>query len=356
MVSVQFLLASVTKDARGSYIRRMCEMRIALDAMGSDNHPAADVAGAVMAAREWGDEIIIVGPEEVIRRELAKHDASGLKLEIVQASQVIEMDDKPAEVARAKKDSSMHVGMNLVRDGQAHAFVTAGNTGGVLAVAMLGALGRIPGVQRPAVTGIFPLPAGEVVVLDVGANVDCKPEYLLQFAVMGSVYARAVLERESPRVALLSNGEEPHKGNTLVKEAYYLLERSSLNFIGNLEPKEIVITSKADVVVTDGFAGNVFTKTLEATAKMLTGVIRDEIKAGLLTSLGGLLAKPAFKRVSQQLDPGEVGGLPLLGVNGVVIKAHGRSDARAIKNAIRQARKAVQGGVVEAIRNELEKE
>jgi glycerol-3-phosphate acyltransferase PlsX len=330
-------------------------MRIVLDAMGSDNHPAADVAGAVMAAREWGDEVIIVGQEDVVRRELASHDTSGLKLEVVHASQVIEMDDKPAEAARAKKDSSMHVGMNLVRDGKADAFVTAGNTGGVLAVATLHTLRRIPGVQRPAVTGIFPLPAGEVVVLDVGANVDCKPEYLLQFAVMGSVYARAVLERENPRVALLSNGEEPYKGNALVKEAYVLLERSDLNFIGNLEPKEIVL-SRADVVVADGFAGNVFTKTLEATAKMLTGAIRDEIKAGVVTSLGGLLAKPAFKRIAKQLDPGEVGGLPLLGVNGVVIKAHGRSDARAIKNAVRQARKAVQGGIVEAIHTGVAKE
>ncbi len=333
-------------------------MRIVLDAMGSDNHPAADVAGAVMAAREWDDELIIVGQEDIVHRELANHDTAGLRLEVVHASQVIEVDDKPARAARAKKDSSMHVGMNLVHDGKADAFVTAGNTGGVLAVATLrtlGTLGRIPGVQRPAVTGIFPLPAGEVVVLDVGANVDCKPEYLLQFAVMGSVYAHAVLARENPRVALLSNGEEPYKGNALVKEAYVLLEQSDLNFIGNLEPKEIVF-NRADVVVADGFAGNVFMKTLEATVKMLTGAIRDEIKAGVITSLGGQLAKPAFKRLFKQFDPGEVGGLPLLGVNGVVIKAHGRSDARAIKNAVRQARKAVQGGVVESIRNGLARE
>ena len=330
-------------------------MRIVLDAMGSDNHPAADVAGAVMAAREWGDEIIIVGQEDVVYRELAGHDTAGLKLEIVHASQVIEMDDKPAQAARAKKDSSMHVGMNLVRDGKADAYVTAGNTGGVLAVATLHTLRRIPGVKRAAVTGVFPLPAGTVVVLDVGANADCKPEYLLQFAVMGTIYARVVLKRENPRVALLSNGEEPYKGSALVKEAYGLLEQSGLNFIGNLEPKEIVL-SQADVVVTDGFSGNVFMKTLEATAKMLTGTIRDEIKAGVITSLGGLLAKPAFKRVGKRLDPKEVGGLPLLGVNGVVIKAHGRSDALAIKNAVRQAREAVQGGILEAIREGLAKE
>jgi glycerol-3-phosphate acyltransferase PlsX len=327
-------------------------MKIVLDAMGSDNHPAADVAGAVMAAREWGDDIIIVGQEEVIRRELAGHDTVGLKLEIVHASEVIEMDDKPAQAARAKKDSSMHVGMNLVRDGKADAYVTAGNTGGVLAVATLHTLRRIPGVKRAAVTGVFPLPAGTVVVLDVGANADCKPEYLLQFAVMGATYARSVLKRQEPRVALLSNGEEPYKGSALVKEVYGLLEQSDLNFIGNLEPKEVVL-SQADVVVTDGFSGNVFMKTLEATAKMLTSAIRDEIKAGVVTSLGGLLAKPAFARVGKRLDPKEVGGLPLLGVNGVVIKAHGRSDAWAIKNAIRQAREAVQGGILEAIREGL---
>jgi glycerol-3-phosphate acyltransferase PlsX len=324
-------------------------MKIVVDAMGSDGHPAPDVEGAVMAAREWGEEIIIVGREETIQPELARHDTEGLKLRVVHASEVIEMDDKPAHSARAKKDSSMHVGMNLVRDGEADAYVTAGNTGGVLAVATLHTLRRIPGVKRAAVTGIFPMPEGGVVVLDVGANADCKPEYLLQFAVMGSVYARAVLDREKPRVALLSNGEEAYKGSTLVKEAFGLLEQSDLNFVGNLEPKEVV-ASKADVVVTDGFTGNVFMKTMEATAKMLTGAIRDHIKANPVTAVGGLLARPAFRAISKQLDPTEIGGAPLLGLNGVVIKAHGRSNALAIKNAVRQARKAVQEGVVEAIR------
>jgi glycerol-3-phosphate acyltransferase PlsX len=330
-------------------------MRIVLDAMGSDNYPVPDVAGAVMAAREWGDEIVIVGREETIRQELSEHDTSGLKLEIVHASEVVEMDDEPVWAAREKKGSSMHVGMNLVRDGKADAYVTAGNTGGVLTVATLHTLHRIPGVQRPAVTAIFPMPAGEVVVLDVGANADCKPEYLLQFAVMGAIYARNVLERKEPRVALLSNGEEPHKGSTLVKKAYDLLKRSGLNFVGNLEAKEVV-TGQADVVVTDGFSGNIFMKTLEATAKMLTTLIRDEIRTNPVTSLGGLLARPAFRRVNRQLDPGEVGGAPLLGVNGVVIKAHGRSDARAIKNAIRQARKAVQSEIIAAIRDGLARE
>ncbi len=324
-------------------------MKIVLDAMGSDNYPVPDVAGAVMAAQEWGDEIIIVGREEAIQQELSRLDTTGLKLKVVHAPQVIEMDDEPAWAAREKKSSSMHVGMGLVRDGEADAYVTAGNTGGVLAVATLHTLRRIRGVKRPALAAILPLPAGRAVTLDIGANADCRPEYLLQFALMGEIYAQAVLGCARPRLALLSNGEEPGKGSTLVKEAYKLLEGADLNFVGNVEPKEAV-ACHADVVVTDGFTGNIFIKTLEATAKMLTDLIRDEIKAGPLTAVGGLLAKPAFRRVARRVDPFEVGGGPLLGVNGVVIVGHGRSDARAIKNAIGQARKAVQGGVVEAIR------
>ena len=330
-------------------------MKIVLDAMGSDSHPAPDVAGAVLAAREWGDEILLVGREDAIRQELARHDTSGLKLSVVPASQVIEMEDEPAWAAREKQDSSMHVGMNLVREGKAEAFVSAGNTGGVLAVATVYTLRRIRGVKRPVLAAILPLPAGRVVALDIGANADCRPEYLLQFALMGSVYAGAVLDRASPRVALLSNGEEPGKGSTLVKESYKLLRGSGLNFIGNVEPKE-ALTCQADVVVSDGFTGNVFLKTIEATAKMLTDFIRTEIKSSPLTAVGGLLAKPAFGRVAHTVDPFEVGGGPLLGVNGVVIVAHGRSNGRAIRSAIGQARKAVQGKVVQAIRNGLTKE
>jgi len=320
--------------------------------MGSDNYPTPDVAGAVMAAREWDDEIFLVGREQVIRQELARHDITGLKLEVVHAPEVIEMDDEPAWAAREKKNSSMHIGMNLVRDGQADGYVTAGNTGGVLAVATLHSLRRIRGVKRPVLAAILPLPAGRVVTLDIGANADCRPEYLLQFALMGDIYARAVLGCTKPRVALLSNGEEPGKGNTLVKEAYKLLAGSDLNFTGNIEPKE-AIACCADVVVADGFTGNVFIKTIEATAKMLTELIRAEIKANPLTAVGGLLAKPAFGRVARQVDPFEVGGGPLLGVNGVVIKGHGRSNGRAIRNAIGQARRAVEGKVVEAIREGL---
>jgi len=327
-------------------------MRIVLDAMGSDNYPVPDVAGGVLAAREWGGEIVLVGREEQIRPELARYDTEGLKLEIVHAPEVIEMEDEPAWAARKKKKSSMHVGMNLVRGGEADGYVTAGNTGGVLAVATLHTLKRIRGVERPALAIILPLPAGRVVALDIGANADCRPQYLAQFALMGHVYARAVLGCDDPRVALLSNGEEPGKGNALAKEAYELLLQSDLSFMGNIEPKE-ALGAHADVILHDGFTGNIFTKTLEATAKMLTDLIREEIKAGLLTKVGGLLAKPAFRRVARRVDPFEVGGGPLLGVNGVVIVAHGRSNARAIKNAIGQARKAVEGDIVKTIRDGL---
>jgi len=323
--------------------------------MGSDDYPTPDVTGAVMAAREWGEKIFIVGREKAIRQELVRHNTAGLELEVVHAAEVIEMDDDPAWAAREKKNSSMHVGMNLVRDGKADAYVTAGNTGGVLAVATLHTLRRIRGVKRPVLAAILPLPAGRIVALDIGANADCRPEHLLQFALMGEIYARAVLGCTKPRVALLSNGEEPGKGNTLVKQVYKLLGDSGLNFVGNVEPKE-ALACRADVIVADGFTGNIFIKTIEATAKMLTGLIRDEIKASPLTAVGGLLAKPAFGRVARRVDPFEVGGGPLLGVNGVVIVGHGRSNGRAIKNAIRQARQAVQGGVVETIRNGLTKE
>jgi glycerol-3-phosphate acyltransferase PlsX len=330
-------------------------MRIVLDAMGTDAYPVPDVAGAVEAARESGESIILVGREEAIQHELAKHPTQGLNLEVVHASEVIEMEDEPAWAARVKKDSSMHVGLGLVRDGKADAYVTAGNTGGVLAVATLYTLKRIRGIKRPALAAILPMPSGRVVTLDIGANADCRPEYLLQFAHMGTIYAKAVLGSSKPRVALLSNGEESGKGNTLVKESYKLLAESDFDFVGNVEPKEVV-DCRADVVVSDGFTGNILIKTLEATAKMLTGLLREEIKSSPLTAIGGLLAKPAFGRVARQIDPFEVGGGPLLGVNGVVIVGHGRSNARAIKNAIGQARKAVEGGVVDAIRKGQTKE
>lgn len=326
-------------------------MRIVLDAMGSDNYPAPDVAGAVLAAREWpDDQMILVGHADAIDEELASLDTSGAELQIVDASEVIEMHEEAAWAAREKQASSMHVGLRMVRDGEADAFVSAGNTGGVLAVATLHTLKRIRGIRRPALAAILPLPAGRFVSLDIGANADCRPEYLEQFAMMGSIYAQALLGCREPRVALLSNGEERGKGNQLVKETTKLLEQSDLAFVGNVEPKE-AMAGGADVVVHDGFTGNIFIKTTESTASMLTELIRDEIKASPVTAVGGLLSKPAFRRVARRIDPFEIGGGPLLGVDGVVIVAHGRSDARALKNAVGQARQALRGEVVEAIRS-----
>jgi glycerol-3-phosphate acyltransferase PlsX len=329
-------------------------MRIVVDAMGSDAYPKPDVAGAVLAAREFGDEIILVGDETVIKETLSQHDTAGLSIEIQHASQVIEMTDKPAEASRQKKDSSMHVGMRLVKEGQADAFVSAGNTGGILAVATLHTLRRIRGVLRPALGVVFPIKERPMLI-DNGANADCKPEYLLQFGLMGSLFVERVLGIENPRVALLSNGEEEGKGNLLIKETIPLLESSGLNYIGNIEPKEFM-RGEADVAVTDGFTGNLIMKTAESIASYMSDLIRDEMTKGPRTIVGGLLARPAFGRVRRQLDPNEVGGAPLLGVNGVVIIGHGRSNDFAIKQAIRQARLAVEKDIVGAIRDGLQTE
>lgn len=327
-------------------------MRIVVDAMGSDHYPEPDVAGAVLAARKFGGQIILVGDEKRVKEALGKHNTTGLKVEVVHAAEVIEMTDKPSTASRSKKNSSMHVGMGLVRDGQADAFVSAGNTGGVLAVAMLQTLRRIRGIERPALGVVFPIPSHPLLI-DNGANADCQPEYLLQFALMGSLYVERVKGIKRPRVALISNGEEEGKGNSLIKDSIPLFVQSGLNYVGNIEPKEF-FKGEAEVGVTDGFTGNIMIKTAEATASHLLEIVRREISANTLTKLGGLLAKPAFRKVKSALDPEEVGGAPLLGVNGVVIVAHGRSSAYAIKQAIWQARQAVEKDIVGAIRAGLQ--
>lgn len=324
-------------------------MKIAVDAMGSDHYPTPDVAGAVMAAHETKDTVILVGQEEVIKAEMAEHDVQGLPLEVVHAEQIIRMTDKPSRVVREKRDSSMHVGMNLVKNGEADAFVTAGNTGVALGVAMLRGvgLGRIPGIKRPALGVIFPT-RERPLLIDNGANAECKAEYLLQFGLMGSLYVERTLGIDRPRVALISNGEEEGKGNALIQEASVLLADSSLNYIGNIEPKEFM-QGAAEVAVTDGFTGNIMMKTAESVASYMSAMIREYIKSSPLTAVGGLLARPAFDRVKSHLDPDEVGGAPLLGVAGVVIIGHGRSSALAIKHAIDQARRVAENDVVEAI-------
>ncbi|MCA9953757.1 MAG: phosphate acyltransferase PlsX [Ardenticatenaceae bacterium] len=324
-------------------------MKIVVDAMGSDDHPGPDVAGSVQAAREFGDTIILVGDQAKIEAELATQNTTGLNLEVVHASQAISMEDKPSQIVKNKPESSMHVGLSLVKKGQADAFVSAGNTGAILAVAMLRqvGLGRIPGIQRPALGVIFPTKQRPMLI-DNGANADCRPEYLLQFGIMGSLYVERMLDIEKPRVALLSNGEEEGKGNTLIKETIPLMADSGLNYVGNIEPKQFM-QGAADVGVTDGFTGNLIMKTAESIASYMSGIIRDELMANPISILGGLLTRPAFKRVRAHLNPDEVGGAPLLGVNGVVIVAHGRSNAYAIKQAIGQARRVVENKVVEAI-------
>lgn len=327
-------------------------MKIVVDAMGSDSYPVPDVAGAVLAAREFGEEIILVGDQPRLEEELAKHDPAGLNLTIRHASQVIEMTDKPSDALRTKKNSSMHIGLELLKSGEGSAFVSAGNTGGILAVAMLHAPRRIRGVERPALGVTFPM-GNHPMLIDNGANADCKPEYLLQFALMGSLFVERVRGISRPRIALISNGEEEGKGNELIKATMPLLTAAShLNFVGNIEPKEFM-RGATDIALTDGFTGNILLKTAEAVASFMSDAIRQEIRRGPLTALGGLLAKPAFARVRRLMDPDEVGGAPLLGVNGVVIIGHGRSNAYAMKQAIGQARQAVKHKIVEAIREGL---
>jgi phosphate acyltransferase len=330
-------------------------MRIVLDAMGSDHAPGVDVEGAVRAARRFRQEIVLVGNEEEVKRQLARHDTTGLSLSVVHASQVIEMSEHPSQAVRSKPDSSMVVGMKLVRDGNADAFVSAGNSGGVLATALAseGRIGRIKGIQRPAISTVFPTSQGFTFVLDIGANTDCKPEWLVQFALMGSIYVRKVLGVERPRVGLLSNGEEETKGNAVVQEAHAMLKQLNLNFVGNVEGKDIP-RGMADVVVADGFVGNVAIKTAEGVSSMLVNLLRSEIKANPLRMLGGLLARPAFNALAKKLDYREFGGAPLLGVNGIVVIAHGRSDALAMENAVRVAIEAVNVKLVDTIRQDIQ--
>lgn len=321
-------------------------MRIILDAMGSDTHPSPEIQAALDASRIFGDEILLVGPADLLREQLKSSET--FKVRVIHAPEVIEMTDKPAENARRKAQNSMAIGMELIKSGDGDAFVTAGNTGGAMATGLF-TLGRIRGVKRPALTALFPVKGGHCVVSDIGANAECKPEYLLQFAIMSSIYAQKVLGKASPRVGLLSNGEEAGKGNLLVKETYPLLEKSGLNFIGNVEGKEL-FGGEADVVVTDGFTGNVLLKSSEAVAKLLVDVLRQELMGSFQTKIGALLAKPAFQVLRKMMDPAEVGAAPLLGIDGLVFVGHGRSDARALLNAIRIARQAVEADLLAALR------
>jgi glycerol-3-phosphate acyltransferase PlsX len=331
-------------------------MRIVLDAMGSDDCPKPELLASLEAIRLFGEEITLVGPVDQLKPMLQTMDGNTSLVRLVDAQDTITMEDKGLKLAlKAKRrgsKTSMAIGIDLVGSGQADAFVTAGNTGGALATAYY-RLGTIPGVERPALSGLFPVKDGFCVVLDLGANPECRPENLLQFAVMGSVYANKVRGITNPRVGLLSNGEETGKGNELVKGASPLLLASGLNFVGNSEPKEL-FGGKVDVVVTDGFTGNILLKGSEAVAKLLVDILRQELTSSLRTKIGALLAKPAFSGIRRMMDPAEVGAAPLLGIDGLVFVGHGRSDSRALVSAIKTARQAVQVNLLTATREAIQ--
>lgn len=340
-------------------------MRIVVDAFGSDDCPGPDVEGAVLAAREWGDEIILVGPEVRIREELTKHDTTGLNVRIVDAPDILTMQDHSEEV-RNKPNSSIRVGLRLVKTGDADAFVSAGNTIACLSGAIF-ELRRIRGIRRPALAMIYPAAFEPLVFLDMGATADPKPEYLLQFAKMGAIYADKVLGIQNPRIGLLANGEEEEKGTLVLRDTFDIFKQSKLNFVGNVEPKD-AMKGQTDVLVTDGFTGNIMVKTTESVASFIARLIKrhfwNELLSkialvlmlpGLLLALPGLLLLyPQLKRIVKRLDYAEYGGGLLLGVNGVVIVGHGRSNAKAIKNAVRQGREAVAGSIIPTIKAELE--
>ncbi len=328
-------------------------MNIALDVMGGDHAPFEIVAGAVLAAREYGITVSLVGKPDAIQQELTKHDVRGLSLPIVAASEVIEMQDKPAQAVRNKKDSSMVVACRLIKSGEAQAFVTAGNTGGALTAGILH-IGRMKGIQRPALITPFPTQHGFCTLLDVGANADVKPENLQQFAIMGTVYAKRIMNVPNPSVRILSNGEEQGKGNQLVIETSELLERTpGVNFRGNIEGRD-VIAGLADVVITDGFTGNVLIKTAEGMVKLFRTVLSEELKASPLTSLGALLSRPAFSRMSRRLDDSEFGGAVLMGLTSVLVVGHGKSNANAIRHAIRVAKQSIELKIIEEVQSGIQ--
>ena len=331
-------------------------VRIALDAMGGDHAPLAPVAGAVRAARAWGYEIQLVGREAEVRAALRQQgDLTGVEhlLQIVHAPEVIEMGEHPAAAVRAKRHSSMAAAIDLVKNGGADAFVSAGNTGGVLATALLG-LRRIEGItsERPALAAQLPTLKGTCIMLDIGANVDVKPEWLAQFALMGSIYAEIALGKQRPSVATLSNGEEEGKGNATLTEAVPLIRSMPIHYVGNIEGKDVT-AGAVDVAVVDGFAGNIFLKGAEGVVATVTELLRQELTRNPLRAAFALALRPAFRGLRRRLSYEEYGGVPLLGVNGVCIVAHGRSTPYAMQNAIREGARCVELRLVDRIRERL---
>jgi phosphate acyltransferase len=329
---------------------------IALDAMGSDRAPKPEIEGAIHAARQYGVRVLLVGPETLVKPELQRHlTAARLPIEVVHASEYITMEDK-VEAIRAKRDNSMRVGLRLVREGKANGFVTAGNTGAAMATAKI-VLGAVPGLDRPALAAVFPTaPGNPAMLLDVGANVDCTAQNLEQFAVMGDVYFRAMFGKRpgahGPRVGLLSIGEEEGKGNDLTKEAFQLLKQLPLNFVGNVEGRDLY-NGQVDVIVADGFVGNVALKISEGVANLVRTALKESLKATITRQVGALLSRSAFTDFKKRLDHTEYGGAPLLGVRGVCIITHGSSNANAMKNAIRVAAEFSRRGINDSIERGL---
>jgi len=327
-------------------------LRMALDAMGGDDAPGPIVEGGVLAARELGVGVILVGDSAVLGKELDRHAASGLDISIVHAAQKVEMDEAPSVVIRRKRDSSIWVATELVRKGDAVAVISAGNSGATMATALY-ILGPLQGVERPAIATILPTLLGYSILLDVGANVDCKPLNLFQFAIMGHEYAEWVLQKSNPKIGLISIGEEDTKGNEVTKEAFKILKASPMNFIGNVEGRD-VYSGTADVIVCDGFIGNVALKISEGLADVLGKLLKREIAATPGGKFGYFFLRSAFQRFRRRLDYAEYGGAPLLGVNGISIICHGRSSAKAIKNAVRVAKTQAEGRINERIQKDIE--
>ncbi|ADL12539.1 phosphate acyltransferase PlsX [Acetohalobium arabaticum] len=326
-------------------------MQIAVDVMGGDYAPDEIIKGAVESISEIEGKILLVGPEDVIEEKLKDYNYNLNRLEIIDAPDVIEMDETPAKAVRQKTDSSIAVGVRLVRSGKADALVSAGSTGAVMAGSLL-KLGRIKGVKRPAIATVMPALEGETLVLDVGANVDSTPENMVQYALMGNIYAEQILHKSKPKVGLLSIGEEAKKGNELTKETYQLLKELDINFIGNVEGRDI-FTTDCDVVVCDGFVGNTILKTAEGLSKTVFEMMKEELEASLIAKLGSWFMKSSLKRLKKKMDYAEYGGAPLLGVNGVVIIGHGSSKNKAVKNAINVACESVERQVLDQIKENI---
>lgn len=325
-------------------------MSIVLDAMGSDDYPVPEIQAAVELARS-GEKIILVGKKDLVLVKAAELSIDLSTIEIVDAPDIVEMSDKPVESFKKKPNNSMAVGLALVKENKAEAFVTAGNTGAAYFNSVM-ILRKLANISRPALAALIPVKNGKCVFMDTGANADCRPDFLLEFAVMGSVYASKVFGLSSPKVAMLSNGEEATKGNQLVKDAFPLLQNSGLNFVGNVEPKEIY-AGTVNCVVTDGFSGNVFLKSSESVAKLITDTLKDSIKSSFRNKIGYLLMKPAFTALKKMMDPSETGAAILLGVNGLVFIGHGRSDSRALVSAVKLARKTVDADLLGSMQREV---